>query len=163
LTAGENRNFDLRREFHESLDAAHIASTAIFNGAFAEILTYNVSMLDFKKKTVGYWGNPDHFMHFTAMDDTAAFTAAASLDPATPRVLRIASFQVSANDLVRFTADILKTLFELVCFIDRTCEPAPTTGISTSSTSRSSMTSLRSSRSSRPPGSRLATRLRASP
>lgn len=33
LPGGENRNFDLRREFHDELDVAHIASTAIFNGS----------------------------------------------------------------------------------------------------------------------------------
>ncbi len=115
LPAGENRNFDLRRDFHKVLDAASIASTSIFNGAFAEILTYNIPVLDFKKKTVGYWGNPDHKMDFTTMDDTAAFTAAAALDAATPRALHIASFQVSANDLVRFTVETLGTPFQLVC------------------------------------------------
>ncbi len=48
------------------------------------------------------------------MDDTAAYTAAAALDPTTPKVLRIASFQVSATDLVKFTEDTLKTPFEKV-------------------------------------------------
>jgi hypothetical protein len=38
LPVGENRNFDLRREFHNQLDVAPIAATAIFNGAFGEIL-----------------------------------------------------------------------------------------------------------------------------
>ena len=50
LPRGENRNFDLRREFHERLDVARIQSTAIFNGAFAEILTYNIPLLDYEKK-----------------------------------------------------------------------------------------------------------------
>lgn len=114
LPVGENRNFDLRKEFHERLDAAPIASTAIFNGAFGEILTYNVPLLDFARKIVGYWGDPDWRIDFTTMDDTAAYTAAAALDPTTPRVLRIASFQVSANDLATFTKDVLKTPFTLV-------------------------------------------------
>jgi nucleoside-diphosphate-sugar epimerase len=103
LVPGENRNFDLRRDFHEKLDVAPIASTSIFNGAFGEILTYNVPLLDFKKKVVGYWEDPDWHMDFTTMDDTAAFTAAAALDPDTPSALHIASFRVSPNDLVAFT------------------------------------------------------------
>ena len=37
--AGENRNFDLRREFRARLDQAPIAATSILNGAFAELLT----------------------------------------------------------------------------------------------------------------------------
>lgn len=114
LPGGENRNFDLRREFHQRLDNASISSTAIFNGAFAEILTYNVPLLDFEKKVVGYWEDPDWRIDFTTMDDTAAYTAAAALDPTTPQALRIASFQVSARDLTKFTDEILKTPFDLV-------------------------------------------------
>lgn len=114
LPPGENRNFDLRRDFHKVLDAAPIASTAIFNGAFAEILTYNIPVLDFKKKTVGYWDDPDHRLDFTTMDDTAAYTAAAALDPATPPSLRIASFQVTPNDLVKFASETFQTPWELV-------------------------------------------------
>jgi nucleoside-diphosphate-sugar epimerase len=114
LTPGENRNFDFRREFHERLDVAAIASTAIFSGAFGEILTYNIPLLDFKKKTVGYWEDADWKMDFTTMNDTAAFTAAAALDPDTPRALHIASFQVSARDLVAFTAKAFGTPYELV-------------------------------------------------
>lgn len=115
LPAGENRNFDLRREFHRVLDAAPIASTAIFNGAFAEILTYNIPVLDFKKKTVGYWDDPNHRLDFTSMDDTAAYTALAALDRSTPRSLRIASFQVTPNELVKFASETFRTPWELVC------------------------------------------------
>jgi uncharacterized protein YbjT (DUF2867 family) len=111
LVPGQNRNFDLRRDFHRTLDAAPIAATAIFNGAFAEILGYNVPIFDFKKKTVGYWGDPGHLLDFTTMDDVAAYTAAAALDPTTPRALRIASFQVTPQDLVQFT----NGSFQLVC------------------------------------------------
>lgn len=113
LPEGENRNFDLRREFHKRLDVAPLASTSIFNGAFAEILTYNVPILDFEKKIVGYWEDPDWHIDFTTMDDTAAYAAAAALDTTTPRALNIASFQVSPNDLVKFTEETLKTPFTL--------------------------------------------------
>ncbi len=111
---GENRNFDLRQEFHTTLDKAPIAATSIFNGAFTDILTYNVPFFDSKKKTVGYWDDPDWHVDFTTMDDTAAYTAAVALDRETPKALHIASFQVSARDLQKFTADVLKTPFELV-------------------------------------------------
>ena len=114
LTPRENRNFDLRREFHKVLEAAPIASTAIFNGAFAEILTYNIPVLDFKKKTVGYWDDPNHRLDFTTMDDTAAYTAAAALDPTTPQSLRIASFQVTPSDLVKFASETFQTPWQLV-------------------------------------------------
>ena len=111
---GENRSFDLRREFHQHLDVAPVKSTAIFNGAFAEILTYNIPLLDYEKKMVGYWQDPDWHIDFTAMDDTAAFTAAAALDAATPESLHIASFSASPNDLVDFATEVLKTPFKLV-------------------------------------------------
>ncbi|PJJ61062.1 NmrA family NAD(P)-binding protein [Hymenobacter chitinivorans] len=97
---GLNRNFDLRREFQARLDQAPIAATSILNGAFAEVLTYNIPLLDFRQQQVGYWEDADWQIDFTTMNDTAAFTAAAALDPATPRFLRIASFQPSPRELV---------------------------------------------------------------
>jgi len=114
LVPGDNRNFDLRREFQKILEQAPISGTSIFNGAFANILTYNIPVLDFKNKTVGYWGeNPDWKLDFTTMDDTASFTAEAAIDATTPRFLRIASFQISPNDLVRLTGEVLGTEFTL--------------------------------------------------
>jgi uncharacterized protein YbjT (DUF2867 family) len=96
---GENRNFDLRHEFKAHLDQAPIAATSILNGAFAELLTYGIPLLDFKQQQVGYWEDADWKIDFTTMDDTAAFTAAAALDATTPRLLRIASFQLSPQEL----------------------------------------------------------------
>jgi uncharacterized protein YbjT (DUF2867 family) len=102
--AGENRNFDLRREFQVHLDQAPIAATSILNGAFAELLTYGIPLLDFRHQQVGYWEDADWKIDFTTMDDTAAFTAAAALATATPRRLRIASFQLSPH-LLATTAE----------------------------------------------------------
>lgn len=99
LKDGDNRNFDLRREFMRRIDETDIAATSIFNGAFAELLNYNIPFLDHKKQTVSYWGDPDWKVDFTTMDNTAAYTAAAALDNATPRFLRIASFQPSAREM----------------------------------------------------------------
>jgi hypothetical protein len=114
LSGGENRNFDLRRDFHDRLDVAPIQYTAIFNGAFAEILSYNIPLLDYQKKTVGYWQDADWPIDFTTMDDTAAFAAAAALDASTPQALRIASFRISPNELVNLATELLKTPFKLV-------------------------------------------------
>lgn len=96
---GTNRNFDLRREFRARLDQAPLAATSILNGAFAEVLRYNIPLLDLERQQVGYWEDADWRIDFTTMDDTAAFTAAAALDPTTPRWLRIASFQASPREL----------------------------------------------------------------
>lgn len=114
LPAGQNRNFDLRREFKTILDQAPIAATSILNGAFGEILTYNVPLLDFKQQQVGYWEDADWLIDFTTMDDTAAFTAAAALDTTTPRLLRIASFQLSPRALSAAAEEVKKKPFPLV-------------------------------------------------
>ncbi|SFQ35664.1 NmrA family NAD(P)-binding protein [Hymenobacter arizonensis] len=101
---GANRNFDLRREFQAHLDQAPIAATSILNGAFAEVLRYNIPLLDFKQQQVGYWDDADWKIDFTTKDDAAAYTAAAALDSAAPRFLRIASFQPSPRELVALAA-----------------------------------------------------------
>lgn len=111
---GENRNFDLRREFQALLDQAPIQATSVLNGAFAELLTYNIPLLDFKQQQVGYWEDADWRIDFTTMDDTAGFTAAAALDPTTPRFLRIASFQPTAAELVAAAETVGKGPVELV-------------------------------------------------
>lgn len=115
LQAGRNRNFDLRREFHQYLEKAPISATSIFNGAFAEILSYNIPILDMKKKTVGYWGDsPDWRLDFTTIQDTAAFTAAVALDPSAPRILNIASFQISPRELSELATEVTHSPFSLV-------------------------------------------------
>lgn len=101
LVPGENRNFDLRRQFKDYLDSTAIKASSVFNGAFADILKYNTPVLNLKDKSIGYWGEKaDWKLDFTTMDDTAAFTAEVALDESAPRDLQIASFQVSPNSLL---------------------------------------------------------------
>lgn len=114
LPVGDNRNFDLRREFMTYLDKAPIQATSILNGAFGEILTYNIPLLNFKQQQVGYWDDADWRIDFTTMNDTAVFTAAAALDATAPRFLRIASFQISPNELVKVAEAAGKGRFALV-------------------------------------------------
>jgi hypothetical protein len=111
---GENRNLDLRREFHGRLDRAGISATTIFNGAFADMLTGQMPLILFRLKRVLYWGNADQRMDFTTIDDTAAFTASAALDPATPRFLRIAGDQLSARELAAVASDVTGEKFRLL-------------------------------------------------
>jgi nucleoside-diphosphate-sugar epimerase len=110
---GENRNFDLRRDFHKRLDETSISATTIFNGAFAEMLTGQMPLILFKLKRVLYWGDADQRMDFTTMDDTAAFTASAALDPSTPRFLRIAGDQLSARELTAVVSEVTGKEFRL--------------------------------------------------
>ena len=101
LVEGENRNFDLRRDFKKYIDSTSIQATSIFNGCFADILMYNTPILNLKDKNIGYWGdNANWKLDFTTMDDTAAFTAEAALDDSAPRDLQISSFQISPNDIL---------------------------------------------------------------
>ncbi|RYY21063.1 MAG: NmrA family protein [Cytophagaceae bacterium] len=90
LPVGSNRNLDLRREFNRHLDRVPIQATSILNGMFMDLLTGQAPVVLFKLKRVLYWGSADQPLDFTTIADTAAFTAAAALDPTTPRYLRVA-------------------------------------------------------------------------
>ena len=110
---GENRNLGLRRDFHKLLDKTSISATTIFNGAFAEMLSGQMPLILFKLKRVFYWGDADQRMDFTTVDDTAAFTASAALDPSTPRFLRIAGDQLSARELTVVVSEVTGNEFRL--------------------------------------------------
>ena len=111
---GENRNLDLRRQFHWRLAKTSITATTIFNGAFADMLTGQMPLILFKLKRVLYWGDADQRMDFTTVDDTAAFTARAALDSSTPRFLRIAGDQLSARELTAVVSEVTGKEFRLL-------------------------------------------------
>ncbi|WP_426060087.1 NmrA family NAD(P)-binding protein [Hymenobacter sp. B1770] len=90
LANGSNRNLDLRREFNQWLDYAPIGATSILNGMFTDLLTGQAPVVLFGLKRVMYYGNADQPLDFTTTANTAEFTAAAALDPSTPRYLRVA-------------------------------------------------------------------------
>lgn len=110
---GENRNLDLRREFHTYLDQATISATSIFNGAFAELLTGEMPFVLYKQKRVLYWGNADRRWEFTTMDNTAQYTANAALDDTAPRYLRIAGDQISPRMMQTVITGITGEKFRL--------------------------------------------------
>ena len=99
LRDGTNRNLDIRRTFRERLNQAPIQATSVLNGMFADLLTGQAPVVLFPLKRVVYWEDADQPLDFTTMGDTAAFTAAAALDPTTPRDLRIAGDVLSARGL----------------------------------------------------------------
>lgn len=110
---GENRNLDLRREFHEYLDKTSIAATSIFNGAFSELLTNEMPMILFKQKMILYWGNADHKMGFTTKDNTADYTVKVALDTSTPRYLRIAGDLISPREVKVIASEVTGQKFRL--------------------------------------------------
>lgn len=106
ITPGTNRNFELRREFAATLDAAPIRATSVLNGAFTDMLTGQAPMILFDRRTVLYWSSPDQVLDFTTKDDTAWVTARVALDPDAPRVVEVAGDRVTA----RSVADTLSRL-----------------------------------------------------
>ena len=99
LPEGSNRNLDLRREFGYRLDQAPIGATSVLNGMFTDLLTGQAPVILFKIRRVLYWGSADQPLDFTTIADTATFTAAAALDPNTPRYLRVAGEVATVRDL----------------------------------------------------------------
>jgi nucleoside-diphosphate-sugar epimerase len=101
LSNGTNRNLDLRREFSLRLDKTPIAATSILNGMFTDLLIGQAPVVVFPLNRVVYWNDADQPLDFTTIADTATFTAAAALDPNTPRYLRIAGEVLSARGLTK--------------------------------------------------------------
>ena len=114
LPPGSNRNLDLRRAFKERLDRAPVAATSVLCGAFTDMLNGAAPLILFKRRRVLYWQNADQRMDFTTRDDTAAFTAAAAMDPSTPRILRIAGDSRSARELAALMTEISGERYRLL-------------------------------------------------
>ncbi len=110
---GENRNLDLRREFHEYLDKTAISATSIFNGAFTELLTNEMPMILFKQKMILYWGDADHKWGFTTMDNTAEYTAKVAMESSSPRYLRIAGDLITPREVREVAGAITAQKFRL--------------------------------------------------
>ena len=103
---GQNRNFDLRREFMARVDAAPIRATSVLNGAFMDMLGREMPIIQPRLRQVLYWGDADQLLDFTTKDNVAAYVAAVALDDATPRILRIAGDQVSARGIAALLSDV---------------------------------------------------------
>jgi hypothetical protein len=102
---GDNRNFDLRREFMARADAAAVRGpiqvTSVLNGAFMDMLGREMPIIQPRIRRVLYWHDADQPLDFTTKDDVAAYVAAVAMDPATPRFLRIAGDTISARGLAQ--------------------------------------------------------------
>ncbi len=106
IPEGWNRNLNLRNEFRKHLENSPIKATSILNGAFTDMLTGMAPFILFRWDRILCWGDPDQKMDWTTIADTAAFTAQAAIDDNTPRYLRIAGDQMSANDMARMMTEI---------------------------------------------------------
>jgi len=101
-----NRNLSFRREFMQVADRANIRVTSILNGGFMDMLTGVAPFILFKADRILCWGNPNQLTDWTTIEDTAKYTALAALDPQTPRFLKIAGDQISANSLVAIMSEL---------------------------------------------------------
>lgn len=101
IPKGDNRNLNLRFEFMKKAETSNIKLTSILNGGFMDMLTGVAPFILFKLDRVLCWGSPDQMMDWTTIDDTARYTAMAALDDDTPRFLKIAGDEISANSLAR--------------------------------------------------------------
>jgi len=110
---GENRNLDLRREFHAYLDKTAISATSIFNGAFTELLAGEMPMILSKQKMILYWGNADYKWGFTTIDNTAEFTAKVALDDSSPRYLRVSGDLISPKEVKAVVDEITGKKFRM--------------------------------------------------
>ncbi|WP_035332974.1 NmrA family NAD(P)-binding protein [Dyadobacter crusticola] len=106
LQPGSNRNLDLRREFSEVVDKSGIKATSVLNGMFTDLLTGEAPLVLPAVKKVLYWGDAEQPLDFTTIENTAEFTAAAALDPTTPRYLRIAGEVATVKDLARAASEV---------------------------------------------------------
>ncbi len=109
---GHNRNFDLRRDFMASADGASIQVTSILNGAFLDMLGAEMPIIRPAIHRVLYWHNADQLLDFTTKDDVAAYTAAAALDEATPRILRIAGDSVTVRGIAEALSEITREHYQ---------------------------------------------------
>jgi hypothetical protein len=113
LNFGQNRNLDFRKTFQKTLDLAPIKATTIFNGAFMDMLTDQMPLILYKIKRVLCWGNPNQAMDFATIENTAEYTAFAALDPNTPRYLRIAGSQTSAQQTTEIATNVFGEKYKL--------------------------------------------------
>jgi len=111
---GRNRNLDLRRRLMARIDAAPIRATSILNGAFADLLAGQAPIVLRGPKVILHWGSADQPLDFTTKDDVADYTAAAALDPETPRILRIAGDVVTPRGLAATMQLLTGQRFRLV-------------------------------------------------
>lgn len=105
--AGGNRNLDLRREFWHVLDASKLRATSVLCGAFMDLFAYGAMGPDRKSGRFRVWGDVDQASDFTFTDDVARYVAHVALDPAAPRVVRVAGDTRSPREIASMFEDLL--------------------------------------------------------
>lgn len=82
LGDGDNFMIDWRRQAAEGFAETALGVLSVLNGAFVEVMVGFMDLIDWERGTLSHWGDPDQPLDLTTVRDTAAYTAAAVLDPA---------------------------------------------------------------------------------
>ncbi|WP_433226592.1 NmrA family NAD(P)-binding protein [Microtetraspora malaysiensis] len=81
LDDGDNFMIDWRRQAAAGFAGTSLGVLSVLNGAFVEVMVGFMDLIDWEKGTLSHWGDPDQLLDLTTVQDTAAYTAAAVLDP----------------------------------------------------------------------------------
>ncbi|MFC6881748.1 MULTISPECIES: NmrA family NAD(P)-binding protein [Actinomadura] len=95
LEDGDNFMIDWRRRAAAAYREADLNVVSVLNGAFYEVMLGFMGIVDWERGTLSHWGDPDQPLDLTSVADTAAYTAAAALDPGAAGTLRFAGEVVS--------------------------------------------------------------------
>ncbi|MEV4374717.1 NmrA family NAD(P)-binding protein [Nonomuraea sp. NPDC049637] len=90
LDDGDNFMIDWRRQAATARAGTRLDVISVLNGAFYEVMTGFMGLIDWQQATLSHWGDPDQPLDLTSVPDTAAYTAAVALDPAATGTLRFA-------------------------------------------------------------------------
>lgn len=98
LDDGDNFMIDWRRQAAAAYSGTSLDVVSVLNGAFYEVMTGFMGLVDWEKGTLSHWGDPDQPLDLTSVADTAAYTAAVALDPSVTGTLRFAGEVVSMRE-----------------------------------------------------------------
>ncbi|MDR8409445.1 NmrA family NAD(P)-binding protein [Nonomuraea sp. 3-1Str] len=90
LDDGDNFMIDWRRQAAAARAGSRLDVVSVLNGAFYEVMTGFMGLIDWQQGTLSHWGDPDQPLDLTSVPDTAAYTAAVALDPSATGTLRFA-------------------------------------------------------------------------
>ncbi|MEU7578561.1 NmrA family NAD(P)-binding protein [Streptomyces sp. NPDC041068] len=84
LDIGDNFMIDMRKRAAQRFEGTSLKVISVLNGAFLEVMTTFMQIVDWEKNTFSHWGDPDQPQDLTTVKDTAAYTVAAALDASLP-------------------------------------------------------------------------------
>lgn len=90
LDDGDNFMIDWRRQAAAARVGTRLEVVSVLNGAFYEVMTGFMGLINWEQGTLSHWGDPDQPLDLTSVADTAAYTAAVALDTAATGTLRFA-------------------------------------------------------------------------